>query len=55
MVLLQDVVQVLDRPMSAAAMQRSLSLHREDRRVIDACLASTRFDQMDQFSCQTGA
>ena len=26
-------------------MQRSLSLHRENRRVIDACLASTRFDQ----------
>jgi hypothetical protein len=38
MILLQDVVQVLDRPMSAAAAQGSFLFHSWNRRAVEACL-----------------
>ena len=38
MVLLQDIVQVLDRPMSAAAAQGSFLFHCWNRRAVEACL-----------------
>jgi hypothetical protein len=40
MILLQDIVQILDRPMSAAAAQGSLLFHRGNRRAIEAGLIS---------------
>ena len=38
MILLQDVAQILDRPMSAAAAQGSFLFHRGNRRAIEAGL-----------------
>ena len=38
MILLQDIVQVLDRPMSAAAAQGSFLFHCWNRRAVEACL-----------------
>lgn len=40
MILLHDVVQILDRPMSAAAAQGSFLFHRANRRAIEAGLIS---------------
>src|ERR1019366_1898255 len=40
MILLQDVVQILDRSMSAAAAQGSFLFHRGNRRAIEASLVS---------------
>jgi hypothetical protein len=40
MILLQDVVQILDRPMSAAAAQGSFLFRAGDRRAVEAGLSS---------------
>ena len=50
MILLQDIVQVLDRPVAATASQDSFFFHSWNRRAVEACLigvddAGMRYNQ----------